>query len=69
MINIKSLTLKLIQIKFYHQCAINLFSSSKTVKNTHTSKRNLKGDAILKNYFNKRSEMQHTDFVQLLEDL
>lgn len=44
-------------MKFYQSYAINLFSSSKTIKNTHTSKRNLQGDAILKNYFNKRSEM------------
>lgn len=56
-------------MKFYQPYAINLFSSSKTIKNTHTSKRNLKGDATLKNYFNKRTEMQNTDFVQLLEDL
>lgn len=57
MINIKSLPLRLLQVKFDHMYAINLFSSSKIIKNTHTNKRNLKGDATLKNYFNKRSEM------------
>lgn len=57
MINIKSLPLRLLQVKFGHMYAINLFSSSKILKNTHTNKRNLKGDATLKNYFNKRSEM------------